>query len=207
MTIWHLEGQLLEMQIRWEPLAFFNLRKMETEMKMMMIKMLFSINLIPQQEWELKHLRSHLCQKSQSCTSAVFDNLIWFTFMLRRQQKAETMDNLKTRFVYGHSFKTTKGLRLSVFRHLVSRISCMCIFNVIFHSSFCQFSQRMREICILEKLNFTIFRGSMPPDPPSVLTSISATPDQTASAGSDYFETRDWARNLSKNSPTLYLLM
>ena len=114
MTIWHLEGQLLEMQIRWEPLAFFNLRKMETEMKMMMIKMLFSINLIPQQEWELKHLRSHLCQKSQSCTSAVFDNLIWFTFMLRRQQKAETMDNLKTRFVYGHSFKTTKGLRLSV---------------------------------------------------------------------------------------------
>ena len=48
-----------------------------TEMKMMMmIKMLFSINLMPQQEWELKHLQSHWYQKSQSCTSAVFDNLI-----------------------------------------------------------------------------------------------------------------------------------
>ena len=47
-----------------------------TEMSMMMIRMLFSLNLMPQQEWEMKHLRSHLCQKSQSCTSAVFDNLI-----------------------------------------------------------------------------------------------------------------------------------
>ena len=49
-----------------------------TEMKMMnmMIRMLFSINLMPQQEWELKHLRSYSCQKSQSCTPAVFDNLI-----------------------------------------------------------------------------------------------------------------------------------
>ena len=47
---------------------------LSTEMKMMMIRMLFSINLMPQQEWKLKHLRSHLCQKSQSCTSAVFDN-------------------------------------------------------------------------------------------------------------------------------------
>ena len=46
----------------------------------MMIRMLFSLNLMPQQEWELKHLRSHLSQKRQSCTSAVFDNLIWFTF-------------------------------------------------------------------------------------------------------------------------------
>ena len=35
-----------------------------------------SINLMPHLEWELKHLQSHLCQKSQSCTSAVFDNLI-----------------------------------------------------------------------------------------------------------------------------------
>ena len=26
-----------------------------TEMKMMMIRMLFSLNLMPQQEWELKH--------------------------------------------------------------------------------------------------------------------------------------------------------
>ena len=33
------------------------------------------------------------------------------------------------------------------------------------------FSLRMRQICILEKLNFKIFRGSMPPDPPSVLAS------------------------------------
>ena len=32
------------------------------ELKMMMISMLFSLNLMPwpQQEWELKHLRSHL---------------------------------------------------------------------------------------------------------------------------------------------------
>ena len=36
-----------------------------TEMKMMMIRMLFSLNLMPQQEWELKHLRSHLFRKSQ----------------------------------------------------------------------------------------------------------------------------------------------
>ena len=43
---------------------------------MMMIRMLFSLNLMPQQEWELKHLRSHLCQKSQSCTWAVFVEVI-----------------------------------------------------------------------------------------------------------------------------------
>ena len=47
-----------------------------TEMNVMMIRTLFSLNLMPQQEWDLKHLRSHLCQMSQSCTSAVFDNLI-----------------------------------------------------------------------------------------------------------------------------------
>ena len=51
----------------------------EIKMMMMMIRTLFSLNLMPQQEWELKYLRSHLRSRRvnrQSCTSAVFDNLI-----------------------------------------------------------------------------------------------------------------------------------
>ena len=53
--------------------------KMMMMMMMMMIKTLFSLNLMQQQEWELKYLRSHLRSRRvnrQSCTSAVFDNLI-----------------------------------------------------------------------------------------------------------------------------------
>ena len=39
-----------------------------------------------------------------------------------------------------------------------------------FHRKFWRYiSLRMRKMCTLEKLNFKISRGSMPPDPPSVL--------------------------------------
>ena len=46
------------------------------------------LNLMPKQKWELKHLRSHLCQKSQSCTSEVFDkfNLIYIYPDVEREQ-------------------------------------------------------------------------------------------------------------------------
>ena len=42
-------------------------------------------------------------------------------------------------------------------------------------------SQRLHQKCVLEKLNFKIFRGSMPPDPPSVLVPPALDP---LSAGS-----------------------
>ena len=46
------------------------------------------LNLMPKQKWEIKHLRSHLCQKSQSCTSEVFDkfNLIYIYPDVEREQ-------------------------------------------------------------------------------------------------------------------------
>ena len=43
------------------------------------------------------------------------------------------------------------------------------IFTVSFGSFFRYISLRIRKMCILEKLNFKISRGSMPPDPPTVL--------------------------------------
>ena len=69
----------------------------------------------------------------QSCTSAVFDNLIWFTFIrmwrgnkllymsegllfnVLIRQKAETVDNLKKRFAYRHSFKAKKACGFQFF--------------------------------------------------------------------------------------------
>ena len=66
-----------------------------------------------------------------------------------------------------HSFK-----RLAIVTRLTFGVSN--ILHVHFHRkswfiSVCQFSQRLRQMCVLEKLNFKISRGSMPPDPPSVL--------------------------------------
>ena len=67
-----------------------------------------------------------------------------------------------------HSDKQISGqISTIVFSNaLVEPVRLVRQFRFIF------FSLRMRQICILEKLNFKIFRGSMPlVDPPSVLTS------------------------------------
>ena len=51
----------------------------------------------------------------------------------------------------------------------ISEIYINLLPNTSFGSFFRYISLRMRKICTLEKLNFKISRGSMPPDPPSVL--------------------------------------
>ena len=47
-----------------------------------------------------------------------------------------------------------------------------CNFYCKFRFIFCYISLRMPKMCILEKLNFKISLGSMPPDPPSVLVPL-----------------------------------
>ena len=66
-----------------------------------------------------------------------------------------------------HSFK-----RLAIVTRLTIGVSNLL--HVHFHRkvwfiSVCQFSQRLRQMCVIEKLNFKISQGSMPLDPPSVL--------------------------------------
>ena len=51
----------------------------------------------------------------------------------------------------------------------VNLLPIHAIFNVSFGSFFHYISLRMRKMCILEKLNLKNSRGSMPPDPPTVL--------------------------------------
>ena len=56
---------------------------------------------------------------------------------------------------------------------LPNRCNLHCKFRFIF---LLYISLRMCKMCILEKLNFKISQGSMPPDPPSVLAPLALDP-------------------------------